>query len=173
MKSVIFILAILFSVEASAQTKTLYANSYFNINAFRLGIRNGSTDLFIVLPDSIVSNKMVNRSAATISTTDATPTTIFTIPITDETAGVLEITIVGREAATGGVITGTKFVRFAKDGGTLTLGTPTAVLVDEATGALSTATWAISTSANNVIVQVTGVAATNANWKVSVNKTQY
>jgi hypothetical protein len=110
---------------------------------------------------------------ATVSTTNATPTNIKTLAITDETAGILEITLVGREASTGGRFAAKKIVSYSKDGGVLTLGTPTTVLANEATGSISTATWGISVVSNNVSIDVTGVAATNINWKTSIRQITY
>lgn len=116
------------------------------------------------------NNAMVDLEqfgGAETTTANATPTTLQTIKIPDETAGIFEFAIVGKEAATAGRMTGKKIVAYDKNSGTLTLGTPSVILADQATGTISAATWSITTSADNIIIQVTGVAGTNINWKVS------
>lgn len=113
--------------------------------------------------------KVGNYSGRQVQTTDATPTTIQTITITDETAGIIEVLMVGRTATTTGKLTGKKLVGYRKDGGVLTLDTPVAVLADVAGGDLSTATWTIAASGNNIIIQATGEAAKTIEWKCVVN----
>lgn len=109
-------------------------------------------------------------SGRVVTTTDATPTTLQTQSITDETIGIVEVFLVGKSSGTSGKITGKKIVGYRKDGGVLTLDSLTTVLADVVTGDLSTATWTISTSGNNIIIQVTGEAAKNINWKSVVNQ---
>ena len=111
-----------------------------------------------------------NYSGRQVNTTDATPTTLQTHAITDETAGMLEVFLVGKSTGTAGKITGKKIVGYRKDGGTLTLDSLTTILADVVTGDLTTATWTITTSSNNIIVQVTGQAAKTINWKCVINQ---
>lgn len=103
----------------------------------------------------------------TTTTTNATPTAL-TYTITDETSGILEISIIGKETGGTGAITAKKIVRYRKDGGTLTLGTPTTLLADEIDAAIAAATYNITTSANNVSVSVTGIASTTINWRIDI-----
>jgi hypothetical protein len=114
--------------------------------------------------------KALSLQAAILTTTDATPTTLKTLSITDETAGIVEVVLVGRESGTAGKITAKKIVGYRKDGGILTLDSVTDILPTSATGTIGAATCQITTSSNNIIIQVTGVAATTINWKCTVNQ---
>jgi hypothetical protein len=106
------------------------------------------------------------QRADSVSTANATPTTLVTYSVPASSTGVLTIDMSGMKSDGSGGITGKKVVRWKKVSGTLTLGSITSLLADEVDAAISGATWTITTSSNNIIVQVTGVAATNIDWKI-------
>jgi len=162
------------SFRASAQvSQKLYGRAGIDLNGSgrRMVWHNGSDSIMKIRLDSIVVKKMVVNTSDYVLTTNATPTTIKTITITDETAGVIEVFLSGKETGTAGSLGGIKAVQYNKNGGTLTLGTVGDVLATNATGTLSTATWTITTSSNNIIIQITGVAATNAEWVCGITQT--
>jgi hypothetical protein len=107
----------------------------------------------------------INRADST-STSNATPATLTTYTIPDNSVGVIEVTMSAAETDASAGITGKKIVRYRKAGGTITLGSITSILADEVDAGASGATWTIDDASNNVIIQVTGVAATSIEWKV-------
>lgn len=172
MRNFIIILLCLISGAAFSQGKTLYAAGIKNIQTHREVWRNGSDSLFKIMPDSLSIKKLIQMNSAYVLSTNATPATIQTITIADETAGYIEVFLVGKETGTAGKITGKKGVGYRKDGGTLTLDSPTDIVATSATGTMATATWTVTTSSNNIIVQITGIAATNAEWTCYVTQTK-
>lgn len=162
---IFFVISILaLSLSSTAQQK-IFGNAIYNLNGYRMVWHSTSDSILKVLPDRVY------YGGKAVQTTNATPTTIATIAIPDESAGIIEVYIIGREIGTAGKITGKKTVGYAKDGGTLTLDAITDILPTTATGTISTASWTITTSSNNIIIQVTGVAATTINWKTPVIQT--
>ena len=102
-----------------------------------------------------------------VTTTNATPTTIHTVTINSNSRGIIEVRMAGITSDNLEGITGIKRVRYKKIAGTLTLGTVEDEMATEL-DLLTTATYTITTSGNNIIVQVTGEAATTINWKATV-----
>jgi len=164
MKNILIAILLLSGFAASAQSKTLLAAGIKNIQTHRETWHNAGDSIYKIKPDSVVMKKMLVGTSDYILTTNATPTTVKTITITDETAGVMLVMLSGKETGTAGSLGGIKAVQYNKNGGTLTLGTVGDVLATTATGTLATATWTITTSSNNIVIQITGVAATNAEW---------
>lgn len=100
-----------------------------------------------------------------VTTTDATATTIDSLPITTNTAGLIDVTVVGYTAA-GAAVTGRILYRYKKPSGTLTLATGevlSAIVTD--TGLASSGTFTVTAVANNIVVQVTGKASTSVKWR--------
>jgi hypothetical protein len=102
----------------------------------------------------------------TVSTTDATLTTLATIPLLDDTVYMLEVTVAGRRTDAADRAS---YVRrasvFREATGVATLnGFVTSGFTRE-----SDSTWNVSltVSGNNVLVQVTGAVGKDVNWKSS------
>jgi hypothetical protein len=101
----------------------------------------------------------------TLTTTDATATVMDTLAITNNTAGVIEVRVVG-VAATGDAITGKLIYRYKKVSGTLTIGTADAASVLTTDTALSGGTFALAVNTyNNAKLTVTGKAAVSVVWR--------
>lgn len=103
-----------------------------------------------------------------ISTTDATVTTIFTIPI--PTGQRCKITA-NVEATSGtNVLNGQKYNIIRNDAGTLTKvsGTDISTIPIFQDAGLSGATFVLAISGTNLLVQVTGLVATNINWTATI-----
>lgn len=101
-----------------------------------------------------------------VSTTDATVTTISTIPLADDTVYWIRARIIGRQTSGGqnrtvSVLQGA-FYRAAAGSATQQGNTFQEFRADSAGGFDST----LSVSGNNVLVQVQGLGATNVDWKV-------
>lgn len=112
------------------------------------------------------SGKLVNYGRVdTLTTTSATVTTIGTLSIADNSAGILEVTAVGKSAVGDG-ITGKLIYRYAKASGTLTISSATAISAITADTGLSGGTFALTASSNNILIRVTGKASTIVKWKV-------
>ena len=100
----------------------------------------------------------------TISTTNATPTTIATISVPTGKTVECEFTVTGKDGSNNQVMM-RKMFRAINVAGTVTmLGTLQGTWADYAAAPLSTATVTASASGANMVVQVTGVAATNISW---------
>lgn len=111
----------------------------------------------------------VAPTTATVSTTDATPTTLATIAVSSNTAITIQGTVVGRNTAgTINNATGGRFtVTAVNTGGTVAL----AATADVSVQATSTGTFNVIASGGNLIVQVTGIVATNYNWATTYTTT--
>lgn len=100
---------------------------------------------------------------STVTTVDATPTTLATISIPSNTAVTLNGNIVSRNStftdSTGGFFNATAI----NNGGTVTLVGSPVVSVN----ATSTALFNVIVSGTNLIVKVTGIAATTYNWQAT------
>jgi hypothetical protein len=103
--------------------------------------------------------------AATVSTTNATATTLATIAVPSNQSVIISGYVVARN--TSGTIndaTGGEFVCTAVNtAGTVALASTPNVVVQ----ATSTGSFNVVVSGTNLIVQVTGIAATNYSWKAS------
>lgn len=109
-----------------------------------------------------------------VSTTNATPTTLHTVTLNTASRGIIEVRLVGYDYTNDKALTCVKRVRYKKSsGGVLTLGTVEDETALEYDGALTTATFNIINSADNAVVQVTGEAATNITWKATILVTNY
>ena len=104
---------------------------------------------------------------SSVATTDATVTTIDTLTLGANSAGVIQYTVKG-VAADGNAITGSAIVRYSKVAGTLTLGTPSDILAVAADTSLSGGTIAVAALSNNIIVTVKGKASVNISWQCSL-----
>jgi hypothetical protein len=116
-------------------------------------------------------NSLFNYGRTAVkTTTDSTLTTLSTVTVGDDEAGVIEVMLVGFNDSTSTAVTGAKIVRYVKDAGTLTLGTPTSSLATVTDATLGTATWSVTTSSNNIIVQVKGKAGFTIRWQCTVRR---
>jgi hypothetical protein len=106
-------------------------------------------------------------TTAAIQTTDATVTDLFTIALSDSTVYVVEVSVVGRDAAgTERAMYGKKALVYREGGGATLQGAVQDVHADVETTAGLDAT--IVVASNNAKVQVTGIAATTINWVATV-----
>lgn len=117
-------------------------------------------------------NLFTYGSQHTLTSTDAAYHVIDTIALASNTAGIIEVSVTGVNAATGDAITGAAIVRFKKSAGTLTLGDTTNILPTIVDTGLSGGTWDITASGNNIIVRIKGKAATSVRWRSLVKQLQ-
>lgn len=105
-------------------------------------------------------------SHATVQTTNATSTTIKTIPISNEYVYQIEANVVGGQNNTNQGITSKILGSFKNNGGTVTqIGKQNIIMNTDFVG---TADVTMSISGTNVLVQVTGEAATTVDWGCSI-----
>jgi hypothetical protein len=138
----------------------------------RLSLKNNvvdDSDEGIDLQVSVKGLFMSGNKLEKISTTDATVTTTFRIPISDESLYQIEARILGKEDNTeerGMYSVAGLFYRDAAGNATLqgALATPYTV---EVTGSM-TGTLAVS-GGSDVLARVTGVAASNIEWLTDIN----
>lgn len=110
----------------------------------------------------------VGKRIGEVTTTDATPTTALTIPITDETVTRITVRIITRDQA------GTSAQRafytvealvYREAAGNATIqGAANQITVIESTAGMD---GTITVSGANALVTVTGIAATDLNWHVA------
>ena len=112
----------------------------------------------------IVYVELTNRNTATVTTTDATPTTLLTIPL-----GAGDGTYLGEGNlvvynVTSDLSAGYTFVGVARSsaGVSTEIGFELKNIWEE--GAMSGCDFSVSTSGNNIVITVTGLAGATLNW---------
>lgn len=118
-------------------------------------------------------NVAVTGSVATSSTTTVnnTPTVIASVPITNESAGILEVTMISVVVgAAATCATSRRYVNYYKTGGTLTIMGTITDLIPETKNTLTTASWTIvaNNSTNNFDITVTGQTSVTLKWLPTV-----
>ena len=99
---------------------------------------------------------------ASVQTTDATPTTLLSVPVGANSSVTLSGTVTATDSAFGSGIGGSfNIIGYRAAGAASAVPNPLVVV-----GSTSAATWTATLSGNNLIVEVTGIAATTINWKV-------
>ncbi len=122
-------------------------------------------------PGNTVTFALQNTQEFTLTTTDATPQALATIPAgTDPGVYSLDILIAAFDAVTpaGGAYTMWGGVRTTGLAATLT---GVADIAENEEASLTASDVSLQVSGNNIVVQVTGVAATTINWKALVKYT--
>lgn len=123
---------------------------------------NGSQRVGRIAPITTLITEQ--QAGFTSSTTNATPATIHTIPLT--TSGqvlVVDIDLAWKSGTSIG--RGRKTVTYINNSGTLAiLGSVVDIVTTMTQPAVSGSSFTITTSGTNVIVQATGLAATNISW---------
>lgn len=106
----------------------------------------------------------VNGAEATVQTTDATPTLLYSFTLNASEAAVVTVTLVAAQddysSAIGG--TGLATVRRAAAGGAIIAGGPHSNLIEDSGGLPEVDFQA---NGNDIEILVTGVAATTYNWR--------
>ncbi len=114
-----------------------------------------------------VANGNSASYTANVTTSNATPTTIISIPTASGTKGTVYSIrcLIALGDNTGGANTGLFNVHFKAENLLGTVGVSTALQSGSVLdGTLSTTDITITTSGTNILVQVTGLAATTINW---------
>jgi hypothetical protein len=141
------------SLTSTSSSNTLGTNNLM-LNS------SGGYNFDFTCSDNELDGKILNN----LQTTDATLTTIATIPLADDTVALLEAFVVGRQtnaAARAGYIRRALFYREAA-GGVAQQGTINTEFTRES-ATLWNATFA--PSGNNILIQVQGTAGDNVNWE--------
>lgn len=103
---------------------------------------------------------------ASIQTTDATPTTIYTFTPTGYSRGVFEVTMVSVNTTAAEGLSGKKLVHFSHDGTDCTILATSEVETDYIDAGVSTITWGISATGGTLIVEVTGEVGKTIDWSM-------
>lgn len=107
-----------------------------------------------------------NWTEAIVNTTDATVTTIATIPTTTNASGFLEVRLVARQGASTNTKTGELRRGFYNNAGAATVISSDDTLFFHSAGGPTAWDLDSAVSGANVLVRVTGTAATNIDWKI-------
>ena len=110
-----------------------------------------------------VSSFQPANLTASVTTTDATPTTLATVPVPTNDAVTLNGIVVAKNSTYTAAVGGLFNVTAINNAGTLTImGTPLVAI-----NASSTEIFNIIVSGTNLILQVTGIAATTYTWNAN------
>lgn len=153
-------------VPITFQEDTGSAQSVANvINIFGLdSTTNNDNGITTTGSGNTVTILLTNRATGSVSTSDATPTTIITFPL-GSTAGVYyfngDLAAYDLTDVAGGAYSFTSGARTSGVAGA-DLGTEFKDVLEDA--AMLTADYDVSVSGNNLIISVTGVAGKSINW---------
>lgn len=136
------------------------------------GSFNGGATILSNVADPVAAQDVVTKAygdanyggsepSDTVQTTDATPTTISTIPIATNTAVTICAYIAGQSAGFSDVTGGSVEATVKNVGDVVTIvGTSLPIVNADTTG-----TFDIVVSGTNALVQVTGLAGSTYNWR--------
>ncbi len=114
----------------------------------------------------MASNRKYNRAQASVTTTDATVTTVITIAVPTGHSIMGRIMAVSRNTANGNTNGFTGIISEKNPSGTASGAgniNSTSLLADDAVGGIT-----LVGSSGNLLIKVTGVAATTYDWEVFV-----
>lgn len=104
----------------------------------------------------------------TKTTTDSTLTIMDTVAISDNSAGLIEVAVVGLDSLGNGV-TGKQIYRYHKAAGTLTLASATNISTAVTDAGLGTATYTFTaTSSNNAQLKIKGKLTYTVHWRSQI-----
>jgi len=138
---------------------------------FNINIVGDTADGISVVGNPGTNTLTINSTAdpqflsATVTTNDATPTPIITIPIANDTAYILWSRVIG--FSTAGAVGGMLQCCVRNNAGVLSVVNAVDFLRDDES--LPTAAYTGVTSGTDLVIQVTGVAATTIYWKFEGN----
>lgn len=104
---------------------------------------------------------------ASIQTTNATPTTIYTFTPTAYSRGIFEVTMVSVNTLAAEGLSGKKLVHFSHDGTNTTILATTNVETDYIDAGVSTITWGITAAGGTLVVDVTGEVGKTIDWSMT------
>lgn len=110
----------------------------------------------------------ITSMTGTVSTTDATPTTIITIPATTPGAYSFQVRAVASNGSTEAAYINIAALVMNNAGTVNLVGAPAYIFTPIFTGSLGGADITIDISGTNILVWVTGETGQNLNWKVLV-----
>jgi len=107
-----------------------------------------------------------------VTTSNATPSALTSVTIENNSAGLLEVTLIGIVVGTTSTYTMAKrYAKYYKLGGIVNI-IETGDIISASLGTLTTATWSIAANntTNNIDILITGQASTNIKWTATVQK---
>lgn len=151
-------------------TSLIAGSSGFNVN-FRgltvgtgLSISSNSTDLNLSLTATTIP--------APVVTSNATPSALSSITIENNSAGMVQVTMIGVVVGSTSTYTiAQRYAKYYKTGGVLTV-IEVGDTISESLGVLSTANWTLvgNGTSNNIDIQITGEASTSIKWTATIQK---
>lgn len=146
---------------------------YSGITGGNLQLRSiiGGTGLTVVQNTSDITLSVNNQSIPTpVTTTNTTTSILSSIPITNNTAGIVEVVMIGVVSGTTTTYTmAQRYAKYFKSAGSLTV-IEVGDIISESLGTLSTANWTLvaNGSTNNIDIQIQGEASTNIKWSATI-----
>jgi hypothetical protein len=111
----------------------------------------------------------VYSNIASVQTTDATVTSLFTWSVTDEAVTIVTVEVCAVQSTGATTASYVRRVRIKSDGGTVTVGTVEDTYTSEEAG-FSTCDVTVDNSTTTGRVRVTGIAATTIDWACVVHR---
>jgi hypothetical protein len=132
----------------------------------RLGIGTAAPQTTVDILSGTVREQ---KSMSAITTTNATATTLFTIPIANNSVELLKIKFTALNTTTFNSASYERTVRVKNISNTVTTGTFQADYTNE-DGPMSPCNVQVVVSGTNILIQAIGIAATNINWKAILDR---
>jgi len=107
----------------------------------------------------------------TVTTVNATPTTITSITLNDEETYIFEVRLIGQVGgdASDNTVIGKRFVYYRTSAGSATSLGSDDMFSHDSGGSWAATDLTVSVSTSTVSFQVTGIAATSIDWKIFVD----
>lgn len=128
-------------------------------------VTQNSTDVTISVPGT--------ASPSTIVTSNATPTALTSVTIEDNSAGQLEVSVIGIVVGAPSSSTAAKrYIQYYKQSGVLAILGSIGDLIPESTSTFTTTSWDIvlNSGTNSFDIMVTGQASTTIKWAGKITK---
>jgi len=151
------------------------AGIYASNTGAQLNLRSiiGTGNISVTQNTNDVTLSLVGTTIpAPVTTSNATPSALTSVTIENNSAGILEITLIGIVVGTPTTYTMAKrYAKYYKIGGVVNV-IEVGDIISESLGTLTTATWTIvaNGTTNNIDVTITGQASTNIKWTATVQK---
>jgi hypothetical protein len=146
-----------------------YAITQVDTDTIQVQNTSGGSKTFEVYVWAYDLQAILGKYRGNVSTTDATITTILTLPVPTDKTQLLDVNIVGRDS--GGADSAVySFKAMAENSsGTVTVSIVSSQIYEDVSGWDAT----VTTSGSDVLVRVTGAAATNVDWNCATNVTYF
>lgn len=148
------------------------ASIFTSNSGFNLQLRSivGAGGIIATQNTSDITLSLSGQTVPTpVTTSNATPSALTSIAITNGVAGMVIVTLVALVSGNSAICSmAQRYAKYYKTtGGTLTI-LETGDIISESLSTLTTATWSLVPSSNNISVQITGEGSNNIKWSATI-----